>query len=49
MMSGPSIDLQRAERWPVKPEEILPNVKREYARPPRPEDESDYEDPSRPF
>ncbi|KAG9042678.1 hypothetical protein FS837_010499 [Tulasnella sp. UAMH 9824] len=49
MASGAPIDAQREARWPTRPGDLPPNVKREYARESRPEDESDWEDPSHPF
>ena len=45
MASGLPIDAQREHRWPTTPSDVIPNVKREYAREAKPEDESDYEDP----
>ncbi|KAG8891007.1 hypothetical protein FRB98_000016 [Tulasnella sp. 332] len=44
MASGLPVDAQRDARWPPNPSENLPNVKKTYAREPRPEDESDYDD-----
>ncbi|KAG8986974.1 hypothetical protein FRB90_003664, partial [Tulasnella sp. 427] len=49
MASGTQIDAQREERWPTRLGDLPPNVKREYARESRPEDDSDWEDPSQPF
>ena len=45
MASGLPIDVQREQRWPAAATDIIPNVKRQYAREAKPEDESDYEDP----
>jgi len=45
MLSGLPIDAQREARWPTTQNDIIPNVKRAYAREPKPQDESDYEDP----
>ncbi|KAG8912698.1 hypothetical protein FRC01_004947 [Tulasnella sp. 417] len=49
MAGGVPIDAQREARWPTRPGDLPPNVKREYARESRPEDESDWEDPNHPF
>ncbi|KAG9006050.1 hypothetical protein FRB94_001031 [Tulasnella sp. JGI-2019a] len=44
MASGLQVDAQRDARWPPNPSENFPNTKKTYAREPRPEDESDYDD-----
>jgi len=44
MASGLPVDAQRDQRWPPNPSETFPNSKKTYAREPREEDESDFDE-----